>query len=178
MSKNNKQTKKPSYFDKYINIWHFYYIFSSHKDIHLRKVVDGAEAMVQPLGLLAALTGDQSFIPSTHIWQVTKTCYLLFKEIRHPILYTGTCTHMCIHISVPPTQKISSNLEKKKLNIFSYPQFTTILLFSTFVSYSSKKANNKQKESINMTIIPTQKKKPFGFGKISFKKSNNKNKAT
>lgn len=44
MSKKDK--KNPSYSDKYISIWHSYYIFSSHKDTHLRKVVDGAEAMV------------------------------------------------------------------------------------------------------------------------------------
>lgn len=70
MSKNDKTKKKQktSYSDKYINIWHFYYIFSSHKDRHLRKVVYWTEAMVQPLGLLAALTGNQSFIPITHIW--------------------------------------------------------------------------------------------------------------
>lgn len=71
MSKNDKKKnnkKQTSYSDKYINIWHFYYIFSSHKDRHLRKVVDRTEAMVQLLGLLAALTGNQSFIPITHIW--------------------------------------------------------------------------------------------------------------
>lgn len=113
-----------------INIWHFYYIFPIHKERHLRKAVDGAGEMAHPLKLQN--TWVPSPAPTSGRWQGPFN--FSSKGSDTPLLYTLALAHIYAYIYIHRAHinKISFKLLIKKVSIFSYTQFTTILFLFIF----------------------------------------------
>lgn len=110
-----------------VNIWRFYYIFPIHKDRHLRKAVDGAGEMAHPLKLL----NTRVPFPHPHLEGDMGLLTPVQKE-QIPLLYTLALAHIYAYIYRAHINKISFKVLIKKLNIFSYTQFTTILFLFIF----------------------------------------------